>query len=147
MKPTNQQIIEACQSELTMAKAAVKLGIHFNTLKSRAIKLGVYKPNPGGKGLICPNKTWNKIPLKEIIEGKHPQYQTNKLKIRLFETGLKEQKCEICQQTEWLNQPIPLELDHIDGNRNNHILSNLRIICPNCHAQTGTYRGRNIGNH
>jgi hypothetical protein len=39
-----------------------------------------------------------------------------------------------------------LEIDHIDGNGENHAPSNLRVLCPNCHALTPTYRGRNSGN-
>lgn len=53
--------------------------------------------------------------------------------------------CEVCSGTTWLSQPIPLELDHIDGNPSNSDRANLRLICPNCHAFTPTYRGRNIG--
>jgi 5-methylcytosine-specific restriction endonuclease McrA len=48
--------------------------------------------------------------------------------------------------SSWLNQPIPLELDHIDGNNQNNQLNNLRLLCPNCHAQTSNYRGKNIKN-
>ena len=39
---------------------------------------------------------------------------------------------------------IILDLDHIDGNNRNNQLSNLRFLCPNCHSQTETYKGRNI---
>ena len=54
-------------------------------------------------------------------------------------------RCEICELTEWMEQAIPLELDHIDGNSDNNDRSNLRVVCPNCHAQTDTYCGKNIG--
>ena len=41
---------------------------------------------------------------------------------------------------------IPLEVDHIDGNADNNLEHNLRLICPNCHALTATYKGANKGN-
>lgn len=47
--------------------------------------------------------------------------------------------------SEWMGKPIPLELHHKDGNHYNNDLSNLEILCPNCHAQTDNYRGKNIG--
>jgi len=42
-----------------------------------------------------------------------------------------------------MDQPIPLELDHIDGNHQNNALDNLRLLCPNCHSLTPTFRGKN----
>jgi hypothetical protein len=66
---------------------------------------------------------------------------------RLVEEGLREHRCERCSRTEWEGRPIPLELDHVDGDRRNNEPSNLRLLCPNCHALTPTYRGRNIGRY
>lgn len=57
----------------------------------------------------------------------------------------REYKCEVCGLSEWMGQSIPLELDHIDGNADNNSPENLRLICPNCHAQTETYKGANAG--
>ncbi len=51
--------------------------------------------------------------------------------------------CLSCNLSMWLDEPIALEIDHVDGNNGNWERSNLRGICPNCHAQTDTYRGRN----
>lgn len=55
-------------------------------------------------------------------------------------------KCEMCGISEWLGKPITLELDHIDGDSSNPSRKNLRLLCPNCHSQTSTFRGRNIKN-
>jgi hypothetical protein len=54
-------------------------------------------------------------------------------------------RCEVCGITEWMGQAAPLELDHRDGNPLNNRLDNVRLICPNCHAQTATYKGKNMG--
>lgn len=59
-----------------------------------------------------------------------------------------EYKCAFCGNTGWwLGKQIGLELEHIDGNPINNTLDNLRFLCPNCHATTSTYRGRNKKNH
>ena len=51
--------------------------------------------------------------------------------------------CKLCGNTEWQGQPIPLVLDHIDGNSDNMDLSNMRLICHNCDALLPTFAGRN----
>ena len=84
------------------------------------------------------------IPLSELLVDGRP-YSTSKLKRRLLAAGLKEARCEAYGGEEWAGQRIPLELDHVNGSRDDNRLSNLRLLCPNCHALTSTYRGRNIG--
>jgi len=72
------------------------------------------------------------------------QFKTDgRRKARLLEE--RGHKCEECGLTVWRGKPIPLQLEHRDGNPMNSDKSNLALICPNCHAQTETYCGRNIG--
>jgi hypothetical protein len=54
----------------------------------------------------------------------------------LFKFGFKEQKCEICNIIDWQNQKLTFHVHHVDGNYLNNQLSNLQILCPNCHSQT-----------
>lgn len=54
-------------------------------------------------------------------------------------------KCEECGIIEWNGKPIIFEMDHKDGNHENNDPSNLKILCPNCHSQTPTYRAKNKG--
>jgi hypothetical protein len=57
--------------------------------------------------------------------------------------GERGHKCESCNLSAWLNKPITLELDHIDGDTRNNVKDNLKLLCPNCHSMTSTWRGRN----
>ena len=54
--------------------------------------------------------------------------------------------CNICGLSTWLDNPITLIVDHIDGHADNNMPVNLRLICPNCNSQTPTFGGRNKGN-
>lgn len=70
--------------------------------------------------------------------------QSFKLKKRLFEVGVKLPQCEMCGWREVSKDGrIPVELDHINGDRKDNRLQNLRILCPNCHSLQPTHRGRN----
>jgi hypothetical protein len=84
-----------------------------------------------------------KIPLSEIMIKNSEYSSTKHLKDRLFKEKIFEKKCYKCNLTEWLSQPIPTELEHINGDRFDCRKENLTILCPNCHAQTETYRGKN----
>ena len=136
-----EEIRKACSESKSMAEAATKVPIHFNTFKRYAVKLGIYNPNQSGIGIT---RKRNKVSLTKILNGEHPQYQSYKLKSRLIEEGYKKQECERCGLKEWLEKPISLELHHKDGNSSNHVLSNLELLCPNCHAFTENYRAKNI---
>ena len=143
-KISKERVIQVCNQCHSMAKAAAELNIHFNTLKRLALLYNCYKPNQGLIG--GSKKSPPKIDLGEILNGLHPHFQTFKLKNRLLKAGIIENTCAICGVKKWNQKDINLELDHIDGNRVNHLLSNLRLLCPNCHSQTDTYRSKNRPN-
>lgn len=54
-------------------------------------------------------------------------------------------QCVICKETMWMGAPIPLTMDHIDGNPGNNALENLRLVCANCDRQLPTFGSRNRG--
>ncbi|MFE9607035.1 HNH endonuclease signature motif containing protein [Streptomyces sp. NPDC006012] len=68
--------------------------------------------------------------------------QSSRLKRAMLERGLDEH-CAMCGVAPvWLGEPLPLEVDHIDGDWRNNEIQNLRLLCPNCHSTTDNYRGR-----
>lgn len=81
---------------------------------------------------------------KDILSGLHENFKSSAFKKRLIDEGYKINLCEICGQTDtWNNQPLTLQLDHINGRSFDNRLENLRILCPNCHSQTPTYGSKN----
>lgn len=132
-----EQWINEGQSKAYMAR---ELDCNPKTINPILEKLGLtYSGNQSGKGISKPKL---KLTLEEyLISSK--DIQSNKVRIKLLDEGYKLHKCEKCGLTEWLGQPIPLELHHKDGNRNNNTLENYELLCPNCHAFTDSYRGKN----
>jgi hypothetical protein len=63
---------------------------------------------------------------------------------RIIDQELRPYKCEECDISEWQGKQIILDLDHKNGNNRDNRLENLRFLCPNCHSQTHTYKGKNI---
>lgn len=81
----------------------------------------------------------------DVVLTKASYVQSYKLKKRLFSSGLKDQKCEECGWAKISDDGrIPVELDHINGDRYDNRIENLRILCPNCHSLKPTHRGKNI---
>ena len=129
------------------ASAAKELKIPYSTFIRHAKRLGVHYPNQGGKGWKVPhNKTTKEIFINEILVEKSKwEGKGQKVKENLVKFGLKNNVCEICGQIpEWNNKPLVLQLDHINGNKTDNRIENLRIVCPNCHTQTETFSCKNI---
>lgn len=87
------------------------------------------------------------ISLEDILSGKREYKSTYGLGQKLLKAGLKERKCECCGLTMWEGEQIPLQLHHKDGDKKNNSLINLEFRCPNCHAMTETYCGKNTKAH
>lgn len=85
-----------------------------------------------------------KIPLDKILVENSTYGSTLKLKNRLIKNNLLQNKCYVCGLSdEWMGKPISLELEHINGDKFDNRIENLTILCPNCHSQTPSFRGRN----
>ncbi|MBX7546553.1 HNH endonuclease signature motif containing protein [Streptomyces sp. NPDC004232] len=85
--------------------------------------------------------------LVEDASGHAPRVPGQRLKRAMLEQGVDE-SCSRCGiEAVWQGQPLPLEVDHINGDWRDNRPVNLRFLCPNCHSTTDTYRGRGKGRH
>lgn len=90
----------------------------------------------------CESEFKIRISTKKILNGESVSATTQRRILR----KIKEHRCEICNNSTWMNKPIPLILDHIDGNSYNNLMENLRFVCGNCDSQLPTYKNKNKGN-
>ena len=135
--------------EVLSALGLIEAGGNYDTIRRYVDQLELDTSHWVGqgwrKGVTTPIKP--ATPLKDILVENSTYTNTGCLRRRLISEGYKGEYCEHCRRTEWEGVPIPLELEHINGNRYDNRIENLEVICPNCHALTPTHRGRNIGRY
>jgi hypothetical protein len=82
------------------------------------------------------------VPAEELLSGRRPASR-GQLKRRLLAEGLKGDRCERCGIDEWRGRRLSIVLHHVNGDPTDDRLHNLQLLCPNCHAQTPNFSGRN----
>ena len=146
-KYTVAQLKEAVKSSTSLRQVLVKLGVapyggNYSVLKKAIhhyqLDISHFSGQAWNKGKTLPPRHSLHAYLTNKVA-----IQSYKLKNRLIKEQIFKHQCVSCNRTKWNGLPIPLELDHIDGNNKNNRLENLRLLCPNCHALTPTYRSKN----
>lgn len=132
-KWTNEQFIEAVKTSLSYAEVLRKIGLkvagsNYDTVKRKITELNLDTSHMTGK-------VWNqgeryrqikpKRPIEEILVEHSDYVNTNHLRQRLLNEGLKERKCECCGNSKWMGEPIALELHHVNGIKDDLRIENL----------------------
>lgn len=141
-RPLMESEIKAAQdASISAADAARKLNVSYNTYKKYAKMYGIMDrckcvDSRGIPKVHNPYK--GKYPLEEILMGMHPSYPPHKLRKKIFNAKLKTEICEVCgyKEARITDGKIPLILAFKDGDRTNHLLENLEIVCYNCYHNT-----------
>lgn len=144
----DEQYRQAVTQSLSFAGALRLLGVvpeggNYRVLHRAIKRLGLDTSHFAGQSWAKGTRASQRgRPLGDFLSNTYP-IQSDRLRRRLISEGIFERRCSGCRLDSWTDQPIPLELDHIDGNHQNNALENLRLLCPNCHALTPTFRGKN----
>ncbi|WP_345126200.1 HNH endonuclease [Hymenobacter antarcticus] len=148
---TDDEFRAAVAGSLSVRQVLGRIGLvpaggNYKTVHSRIARLGLDTSHFTGAAwnvgprfrMLGQPFSWEGILIENSL-----YTSSSRLRNRLIEYGLKAGKCERCGLAEWQDEPIPLELHHTNGINNDHRLANLQLLCPNCHALTDNYRGKN----
>ena len=146
-----EELRAAIASSRSIRQALLKLGVkgeggNYKTIHRDISELNIDISHMTGRGWrlgdsrpVTPPRAISELLVPgSMVSG----YQ---LKKRLLREGMLEAVCQTCGLRTWRGHPLALELDHVNGVNSDNRIENLRLLCPNCHSQTPTYRGRNRG--
>lgn len=149
---TDEKFVEVVRESRSVGEVQRRLGYNpsggmHRFVRAHINRLGLSTDHFSGQGWArgqTNTRGFRPRPLGEVLVA-NSTANSAYIRRRLIKEGLKEPRCEICGLDTWRGEPLPLALDHINGDPCDNRLENLRILCPNCHALTDTWCGRKNG--
>lgn len=143
----------ACDGARSVAQVMERLGLDprrklgRSAVERRMRERGVDPSSLPGQGWSGANDDAPRYrkALSEILVAGRLITSTAQIKERLVQEGVLAWRCAVCGLDTWRSRPLVLQLDHINGDRRDNRRENLRFLCPNCHSQTDTFAGKNVG--
>ena len=133
-RPAGCEVLKKINSEKTKLSYTTNKRLAATTVYTKLPQETKDKMNWAKGKTLTPN---------ELIFTEDSLHSNEMVKQRIVKDNLLDYKCIKCGISEWCGESIVLDLDHINGNNRDNRLINLRYLCPNCHSQTDTYKGRN----
>lgn len=143
-KYTKELLEPKVMDSISMAELISKLGLkltggNYSHIKKVLRKLNISTNHFLGMGHNLGKRSKNrKLPEEYLVYNNSLTFcKSDSIRKWLIRDGLKNNKCEICNNSKWMKKDIPLELHHIDHDKCNNTLDNLMVLCPNCHKLFG----------
>lgn len=141
---TKEQIVEFSKESNSWKEFMIKCGYtNFGCRLYIKRKIELYDIDTAHFTNIKYNKKYSD---EEIFKENSQYGSMTRIKNKLIKDYNWKYECSNCKLSEWMDQKIPIEVDHINGIHTDNRINNLRFLCPNCHALTDTYKGKNIKN-
>jgi len=147
---SDEDLIKAVPECTSFAKLLERFGLrpaggNYKLIQTRVKALGLDTSHFKGSHDWAKGRKSTFVRKRDLAEilAKDSIYTSSMLRKRLISEGIFEHRCVSCGLDTWLENKIPPEIDHINGDRRDNRIENLRLLCPNCHALTETYRGKN----
>lgn len=140
----DEQLVKAVAESTSLVEVMQKLGLKLSCnqgggssvrIRDRIVALGIETSHWARRS----NKGYKRKRLEDVLAGKKVYASSNGLRDRLVAEGILPYLCRVCGLSEWCGRPLGLQLDHINGNRFDDRIENLRLLCPNCHSQTESF--------
>lgn len=152
---TDEQLKEAVKKAYSIAQTLQALGLKATGGNYKGIRIHIDRLNLSTDHFT--GQGWNVgeryrylgIPrsFEDILVENSTYTNTSSLKNRLLNAKLLVYECDDCGISDWMNKPLSLQLEHKNGNNRDNRIENLTLLCPNCHSQTLTFAGKNIGRY
>lgn len=141
------KVLESTINSVSISECVRKLGLKSNSgnrkyFKYYCTKYNIQIPVFDPKTAVFTSKHLSMS--NYFKENTRPRSACNVRKLLINKYNFKEECSECNQLPEWNGKPLTLQIDHIDGNRMNNLITNLRFLCPNCHSQTDTYGNKKL---
>jgi hypothetical protein len=133
----DEAVLQAIKISSSLASTLKTLGLTISGTSSQVLKRRIERLQADTSHWDQPRKATVRCPSERMFV-KDSTIGNKCVKRRIVQENLLPPKCAICSGSTWFGRVIPLELDHVNGDNRDNRLTNLRLLCPNCHSLTPT---------